>query len=135
MGHFCRMCERVRAYDAFSQAGRTRNLCRECARVPLARRERKDRLSLMWQILLRESVISARYIEMASVWAQESDPAVAALAQAIVEVGRASPRKRKRLSYLRQHHTTLWQLMIAAGLVNDLSYDVSASEPMVMSII
>jgi hypothetical protein len=120
MAHYCWMCEQIKGNEAFSRSGRVRHLCRECAQLPQAERDRKDKISLLWELLLRQSIISDHHIQLVSVWAQEPDQEIAALAQAIIAVTRGNPRRRKRLSYLRQEHHELWQRMMLAGLVDDL---------------
>ena len=121
MAHYCWMCEQIKGNEAFSRGGRVRHLCRECAQLPQAERDRKDKISLLWELLLRQSIISDHHLQLVSVWAKESDPEVAALAQAIIAVSQGQPRRRKRLSYLRHEHQELWQRMMIAGLVDDLT--------------
>jgi hypothetical protein len=121
MVHYCWVCKQVKGNEAFSRGGRVRHLCRDCAKLPQAERDRKDKISLLWELLLRQSIISDHHIQLVSVWAKEADEEVAALAQAVIEVGQGTARRRKRLSYLRSDHPALWHRMILAGLVDDLT--------------
>lgn len=43
-GHFCWCCERVLPNERFSGRGHGTHLCRRCARLPLAERERRQAL-------------------------------------------------------------------------------------------
>jgi hypothetical protein len=128
MGNFCWMCERIRPNEAFSGRNHGRHLCRECARLPKSEREQQRRLDALWEMLLRQSNISKKNLEMVAIWASEGDDEVAALAHLVTDIGIAHPRKRKRLPYIRRNRPELWKRMVAAGLVDEWSDEYPPDE-------
>jgi len=48
MGHYCRLCGRVRANERFSGRGHRDHVCKDCQRMP---REKRDRIERQDEIL------------------------------------------------------------------------------------
>src|SRR5258708_27457861 len=118
MGHYCWMCQRDRPNEAFSGKGHARHLCKECARLPKATRERTRRLDDLESMLFRQRRISPLNIGMAMEWADGDDAEVTALALIVADVGRVCPGKKKRMGRIRNSHPALWKRMGAADLID-----------------
>jgi hypothetical protein len=116
MGHFCWMCGRVRANEEFSGRGHRQHLCRECARLPLSERERKQRLDQLRAMLVEQRVLSPKNIRTARDWARSEDSEVRELAQLVADIGQVHPSRKRRLSFLQARHPELCARMIAAGV-------------------
>ena len=108
MGHFCHICGRVRANERFSGRGHRQHICKDCQRRPRAER---DRIECLVELdgFLRQSSISGKNQQRLRVLGEHSDAEVRLLAQLILEIARAHPRRRRRVQTIARRH---WPLFV-----------------------
>lgn len=95
MGHYCRLCRRHRANEAFSGRGRQSHVCKKCQRNPPAHRERNAQLDEL-DGFIEQSNISEKNVRRLELLCQATDPRVRERAKVILDVARLYPRKRRR---------------------------------------
>ena len=106
MGHYCRICGRIRANEKFSGRGHRARICKDCQRRPLGE---CDRIMCTDELCgdLDQSHISQKNIERLGILTRHADPDVRRLAALVLEVARVKPHKRRRLKFLAQNHPSL----------------------------
>jgi hypothetical protein len=106
MGHYCRICGRMRASEKFSGRGHRAHICKDCQRLPL---EERDRILCGDELygFLDQSHISQKNIERLGILTRHADPDVRRLAVLVLEVARVKPHKRRRLKFLAQNYPSL----------------------------
>ena len=116
MGHYCRICGRIRPNESFSGKGHRIHVCKECSRLP--RDERRQR-ELGDEItgFLRQSNISEKNLSRLAAVAASEKPEIAELARVVLEIGKVKPHKRKRLAFLARSHGELLDRLEETGLV------------------
>lgn len=95
MGHFCRICGRTRANEKFSGRGHRDHVCKDCQRLPRAKRDRIERLDGLWGFLDQRN-ISAKNIERLKALTSHPDPEVQTLAGLVLDLALVHPHKRRR---------------------------------------
>lgn len=108
MGHFCRICGRVRANEKFTGRGHRRHICKDCQRRPRAEHDRLDRLEELDRFL-RQSIISGKNQLRLRVLTQHPDPEVRSMAELILKIARVHPRRRGRIRNIARRH---WPLFV-----------------------
>src|SRR5437667_12700450 len=99
MGHYCRICGRVRANERFSGRGHRHHICLDCQRMPREERQRIEQVDELYGFL-DQSNISNRNIERPKTLTQATDLEVRELASLLPEIARVHPTRRKRLKFL-----------------------------------
>lgn len=118
MGHWCRICGRVRANERFSRKGHRNHICRDCKRLPRAVRDAADQRRETY-CMLRQRNISEKNIRRLEALMASPTADVAAKARLVREVALVHPRKRRRLRFLARERPDL----LGALEANDLVYD------------
>ncbi len=116
MGHFCRICGRTRPNERFSGGGHRTHVCRQCQKLPVAKRRAVEALAEIDGFLNRQTHISKKNVERLGQLALSSDLTVAAQAAILLDVARVAPFKRRRSGRIRAAHPDLWRRMLDAGL-------------------
>jgi len=116
MGHFCRICGRKRPNERFSGKGHRSHVCKDCARLPKAERERIEQLDEM-EGFLRQHSISQRNIERLEALTESPDADVAELARLVLDVARLRPFKKRRWKYLAENHPGIYLELEERGLL------------------
>lgn len=98
MGHWCKICGRMRANEKFSGKGHKQHICKQCSQLPRAEREAIE----------HEQEIFG-YFSQANISKKNLSIALA--------VGRVKPGKRGRLKFLAQHHHHLLEQLEESGLI------------------
>ena len=106
MGHYCRICGRMRANEKFSGRGHRAHICKDCQHLPL---EERDRIMCGDELygFLDQSHISQKNIERLGILTRHADPDVRRLAVLVLEVARVKPHKGRRLKFLAQNYPSL----------------------------
>ncbi|MBM4287431.1 MAG: hypothetical protein FJ135_04640 [Deltaproteobacteria bacterium] len=116
MGHYCRICGRIRANERFSGKGHRIHVCQECARLPQAERRRlelEDEISgFLWQ-----SHISKKNCARLKLLAASTDQHIAILAHLVLEVALFKPYKKRRWKLLAAHRPDLLEQLVQTGLI------------------
>ncbi len=101
MGHFCNICERVRANERFSGKGHRDHICKDCARLP---RETRKEFEILHELehMLHQSHISAKNQSRLKSLIQHPSPKVVRTATVLLELARRYPFRRRRLVRLRR---------------------------------
>ena len=118
MGHYCWVCDRSRPNEKFSGKGHKQHMCKDCARLPRAERDRAQAL-LEIEGLLNQSNISATNISRLKTLTRFPDQEVRERAELLLEVARVKSHKRKRRSYLARHRPDLLDRLVGQGLLLD----------------
>jgi len=108
MGHFCRVCGRIRAHEDFTGCGHRVHVCKECQRMPREKIERMERLGEIHGFL-HQSNISGKNLKRLGELVDATDADVAALAALIRDIARVLPRKRNRWLNLTRRHPELFE--------------------------
>ncbi len=126
MGHYCRICETVRANEAFSGEGRRGQVCRRC--MPLAAEFDADEEV---RNFLRQSHISTKNIARLRQIAASADSRRAEWAAVILEIALVTPYRRRRLKRLARQHRDLLAKLVRCGLMDDDYSSIGNIEPAV----
>ena len=116
MGHYCRICGRVRPNERFSGKGHRIYVCKDCSRLPKEERRRRE-LEDEIAGFLRQSNISEKNLSKLSGLAATEKPEIAELAKVVLEIGKVKPHKRKRLSFLARNHRDFLLKLEQTGLI------------------
>lgn len=116
MGHYCRICGRIRPNERFSGHGHRIHICRKCANLPKPIRDAiLQRQEL--ELFMRQSHISKKNVARLKVLAASDNPETAALAQIVLEVAQVTPHKRRRFKVLKKEHPELLQTLVETDLI------------------
>ncbi len=126
MPHFCWMCGRSRANEAFSGHGHRDHVCRECQGLPAEEKGRRRALNHM-QGMLEQSHISQKNVRYLRSLVSSPAADVAEWAAVLLEIARIHPGRRHRLGRLKRH-PDLWARMHRLGIVEDFP-DEPADKP------
>ena len=123
MGHFCRICARIRANERFSGKGRRDHVCQDCARLPRAVREKLDLLEELHG-MLHQSHISAKNQTRLQSLIAHPDSEISRAATVLLELARKYPYRRRRLVRLRRKRDFVQRLMteLPPGMWEDYVY-------------
>ena len=116
MGHWCRICFQHRPNEKFSGKGHRDHICKECSRRPIAERDAIDQEREIHGYYKQKN-ISKKNLKRLNVLSESSNYEIAALAEAVLAVGRAKPHRRKRLSFLARNHPDVMEKLGAVGLI------------------
>ena len=116
MGHYCRICARVRPNEKFSGKGHKTHVCKDCAKLP---REEREVIELTEEIggFLRQSNISRKYIARLRVLSQIQNEEVDGLAAVVLEVALMQSHRRRRLKMLARERPDLLERLKTTGLI------------------
>jgi hypothetical protein len=115
VGHYCRICARVRPNERFTGRGHRTHLCRDCQRLPRAERERIEQSEEIYGFL-EQSNISGKNIRRLEVLCRAADSKVRELASVVLDIARIRPGKRRRWKFLAARRRDLFmRLKIALG--------------------
>jgi sugar phosphate isomerase/epimerase len=109
----------MRPNEAFGGKGRRARICRKCRRMP---REKQDALLREREILgfLEQSHISAKNLGRLRTLARSDNYRIVDLAVLVLDVGVATPYRRRRIRILAREHRDILKRMEAAGLIMPL---------------
>jgi len=113
MGHYCRICGRVRANEAFSASGRRRHVCARCKHLA-AKFDADEEIDNF----LRQSHISAKNIARLRQIAESGNRTRAERAALILEVALIAPYKRHRMKRLARGYSDLFAKLVQSGLAD-----------------
>lgn len=116
MSHYCRICERSRANERFSGRGHRDHVCKECKRLPKETRRAKEEADELAGHL-RQSRISEKNLARLGELAKSKNVRTARWARIVLEVGRVTPYKRRRIGILAREHPALLREIDAASLL------------------
>ena len=116
MRHWCRICFQHRPNEKFSGKGHRDHICKECSRRPIAERDAIDQEREIHGYYKQKN-ISKKNLKRLNVLSESSNYEIAALAEAVLAVGRAKPHRRKRLSFLARNHPDVMEKLGAVGLI------------------
>ena len=122
MGHYCRICERVRPNERFSGKGHKIHICKECSRKP------KKEIGIIEQEdeifgFLNQSYISQKNISRLKILSVSNNKKISELASIVLEVSQIIPYKKRRLKILAQKRKELLQRLEETGLIFTHNFD------------
>ncbi len=126
MPHICWMCGRARANEGFSARGHRDHVCRECQKLPAAKKDRRSALIHMGG-MLEQSRISEKNVRYLRALASSPAAHVAEWTAVLLEIAGVHPERRHRLRRLMRH-PELWASMRRLGIAEDC-HDALAEEP------
>lgn len=116
MGHYCRICGRVRPNEKFSGKGHKSHVCKECSRMPKEKREAIEQEDEIFEYL-KQSHISAKNITRLRKLSLSDNQRIAELAGIVLEVAEVKPHKKRRLKVLAQKRRDLLEKLEETGLI------------------
>ena len=122
MGHYCRICERVRPNERFTGRGHKKAICKECSRLPKAEIESVLHLQEVWGFL-EQSNISPKNLARLQEIVESPNEAVRQHAELVLEVARIAPRKRRRVQVLARQRPDLVVALEETGLIEAMYHD------------
>ena len=116
MGHYCRICGRIRPNEKFSGKGHKIHVCIECARKP---KEEIDYIEQSEEIFgfLKQSHISRKNISRLKTLSKSTNQKIAEYAYIVLEVGQITPYKKRRLKILARKRRDLLHKLDETGLI------------------
>ncbi len=118
MGHYCRICGRIRPNEFFSGKGHRIHICKECNRVPQEKRkqiEQEEEEEIFG--FMRQSHISKKNMERLKTQSSSANTRIAELAVIVLEVARIKPYKKGRLKVLARENRELLLKIEETGLI------------------
>jgi hypothetical protein len=108
MGHYCKLCRRVRANEKFSGKGHSVHICKDCWNLSPSCKEAIEQED---EILgfLRQSRISTKNRERLAMLSEHADAQIRHLAELVLRVSMISEGKRKRWRKVRASDPALYQ--------------------------
>lgn len=116
MGHYCRICGRIRATERFSGKGHRIHICKECAHLPKEEREVIEKQEEIFGYL-RQSHISEKNVQRLKTLVTSSHSRISELAKVTLEVAEIKPHKRRRLKVLARERRDLLEKLEQTGLI------------------
>ena len=116
MSHYCKICGRSRANEAFSGKGHRDHVCRDCSRIPAKERQGVEQEDEIFGFLM-QSHISATNMSCLEALMSSSNPRVAELAGIVFEVAQVKPHKKRRLQVLARERRDPLARMEETGLI------------------
>jgi hypothetical protein len=116
MGHYCRICGRVRANEAFTGKGHRIHRCKDCQRLPKAEIEKIEIEEELFGFL-KQSRISPKNQKRLESLGEHPDPEIKVLAGLLLRVSKTVEGKRRRWKRLREQEEVLYQECLQAGLI------------------
>lgn len=115
-GHYCKICDRYRPNEKFSGKGHKTHVCKDCMRLP---REKRQFIEEEQEVCgyLAQSNISEKNLARLKTLTASSNPEIAKMAELVLEIGKAHPRKRKRLRFLARERKELLERLEETGLI------------------
>ena len=116
MAHYCRICGRYRPNEQFTGKGHRDHVCKKCSRLPVEKQqaiEQKDEIAGF----LTQSNISKKNLTRLKKLSKSSDEEISQWAALVLAIGKAHPRKRKRLRYLARERKDLMYQLEETGLI------------------
>ena len=99
-----------------SGKGHRIHVCKECARLPARERQFKEEEDEVWGFL-SQSNISKKNLARLKALAASPNPEIASMARLVLEIGKAHPRKRRRLRFLAKERRDLLAQLEETGLI------------------
>ena len=121
MGHYCRICGRVRPNEKFSGKGHRIHVCKECSRMPKEKREIIEQEIEIYNYL-KQSHISKKNIARLKTLASTNNSRISELAQIVLEVAEIKPYKKRRLKVLARERRDLLYKLEETGLIDAHHY-------------
>lgn len=116
MGHYCRICGRVKPDEKFSGKGHRSHVCKECSRMPKEKMEVIEQEDEIFGYL-KQSHISTKNVSRLRKLVQSDNKRVAELASIVLEVAVVKPHKKRRLKVLAQKRRDLLRKLEETGLI------------------
>ena len=118
MPRSCRICGRRRPHEKFSGKGHATHVCKDCQRMPAEKRHHLEALDEI-SGYLEQSNLSEKNLSRLATLSQASNREVQELATLVLEIGKAHPRKRRRLKYLAKNRRDLYDQLLALGFIEE----------------
>ena len=116
MGHYCRICGRIRPNEAFSSKGHRIHVCKKCAALPQNEREAIEQEDEIFGYL-KQSHISEKNVDRLKTLVSSENERISGLAAIVLEVAKIKPFKRRRLKVLARERNDLLRKLEETGLI------------------
>ena len=117
MGHYCRICGRIRPNEKYSGKGHKNHICKECSRMPKAEIELIELEEEIYKYL-KQSHISNKNIARLNKLALHENKNISEHATIVLEVAKVQPHKKRRLKILAQKRKDILLKLQETGLIN-----------------
>ena len=122
MGHYCRICGRIRANERFSGRGHRDHICKECQRRPREELVRSEILDELYGFL-DQSNISEKNVRRLETLNRHADDTISQMAILLCDIARVKPHRRRRWKFLAEKHPELF-LRLKAAYGDDHPHDI-----------
>ena len=116
MGHYCKICRCQKSNESFSGKGHKNHVCKECTCIPKEERESIGNEEEIYRFLT-QSRISAKNISRLKVLTKSKNNTIVEYATIVLEVGKVTPYKKRRLKILAQKRSDLLGKLDETGLI------------------
>jgi len=116
MGHYCRICGRMRPNEKFSGKDHKIHVCKECSRKPKDEIEAIEQKDEIFKYL-KQSHISKKNIKRLNSLTSSNNDRISELAKIVLEVAQVCPYKKKRLKFLARNHREMLNKLNESGLI------------------
>jgi len=117
MGHYCRLCGRIRPNERFSGNGHRIHVCNDCAKMPKADRDAIEQEEEICGFM-RQSHISDKNIARLRALSASDNSRIADLASLLLDVAKVKPYKKRRLKVLARERRDLLEALERTGLIH-----------------
>jgi hypothetical protein len=116
MGHYCKVCGRIRSNESFTGSGHKLHICKSCMKLS---KDERDHILQIDEIcgFLNQSNISKKNRARLQELVNSKNSAVNSLAMLVLEVAQVKPQKRSRTTFLAQKRPDLLQRLRDSGLI------------------
>lgn len=118
MGHYCRICERIKPNEKFSGKGHRIHICNACTNLPKKQRNRIDHLNEIrgfWE----QKNISKKNISRLVKLMESENKEVSNAAEVLHEVATRYPLKKKRVALIAQEMPNLISKLENSGFIHN----------------
>jgi hypothetical protein len=116
MGHYCRICGRIKPNEKFSGKGHRIHICKKCAQRPKEEIEKIEQGQEIYNFL-SQSHISKKNITRLNILKESENPKISEYASIVLEVAKVRPYKKRRLKILARENRPLLKKLRDTGLI------------------
>ena len=116
MGHYCRICGRIKPNEKFSGKGHRTHICKKCAQRPKEEIEEIEQGQEIYNFL-SQSHISKKNITRLNILKKSENTKISESASIVLEVAKIRPYKKRRLKILAGENRPLLKKLGDTGLI------------------
>ena len=119
MGHWCSICGGMKPNEAFSGRGHRDHICKQCQKMPKARRQEIRDRRFVGSVLEQRNISTGNRETLTRISTTYSGE-LGEQARVVLEVARVKPHRKRRVQWLRQHRRDLFDELVRLGFLWDV---------------